>query len=478
MTERRRKRPCGANAAWCWLYEYEDSARWLRWLEVRRWRGGGEVITRLQVEGGSNEPVTCDSTMNIRSLTIGAALPRDGAGRAALLARLGEFARAGRTALEDAGFAVQSTRLSAQPFERWLSSPADAVSVAAEVSGLCVEAGLDYCSVGTIQAQGGSDTHLHAIQERLADVVIAGPNLFTSVQVGDVRSGGVNLDAVRAAAVVIKRLAEETTDGFGNLRFAAAANCPPHVPFYPASYYVGDDSNRGEPEFGLALEAADLAVTAFSEASTHDEGRENLLALLLDHGDRLAQVCGRLAADHGYSFTGLDISMAPFPEETRSTGHAIELLSGVPLGGLGTLAAGTFFTGVLKDARRRLPTVGYSGMMLPVLEDQTISDRAAEGLVTLDTLLLLSAVCGLGLDTVPLPGDISLRQLERIILDMAALAVRLDKPLTARLFPVAGKAAGDPVAWPDFPYFAKARVMPVPGGTYDAGLIGGGWLAL
>src|SRR5439155_14051318 len=149
---------------------------------------------------------------------------------------------------------------------------------------------------------------------------------------------------------------------------------------------------------------------------------------------------------------------------------ALEMVSGAPLGSVGTLSAAAFVTGVLKDARLQLPTTGYSGLMLPVLEDQTLSDRAAEGLVTLHTLLLLSAVCGLGLDTVPLPGDISLRQLERIILDMAALAIRLDKPLTARLFPVPGRAAGEPAEWPDFPYFAKGRVMRVGGDDGGMGM--------
>src|SRR5262245_19496502 len=158
--------------------------------------------------------------MNIRSLTIGAALPRDGEGSAPLIAQLGEFASVGRSAFEDAGFAVQITRLSAQPFERWLSLPDNAVSVASEVSEICADVGIGYFSVGTIQAQGGSDSNLRAIQERLADVVIATQNVFTSIQVGDSHNGGVNLDAVRASAAIMKRLSEETTNGFGNLRFA------------------------------------------------------------------------------------------------------------------------------------------------------------------------------------------------------------------------------------------------------------------
>jgi uncharacterized protein (UPF0210 family) len=49
-------------------------------------------------------------------------------------------------------------------------------------------------------------------------------------------------------------------------------------------------------------------------------------------------------------------------------------------------------------------------------------------------MLAYSAVCGTGLDTIPLPGDASQEQLEKMIGDMATLAVKLHKPLSARLF--------------------------------------------
>jgi uncharacterized protein (UPF0210 family) len=64
------------------------------------------------------------------------------------------------------------------------------------------------------------------------------------------------------------------------------------------------------------------------------------------------------------------------------------------------------------------------------------------------------------LDTLPLPGDLSSGQLNAVLLDLAALAARLDKPLTARLMPIPGKKAGDPTEF-DFPYFANSRVMAV-----------------
>ena len=63
---------------------------------------------------------------------------------------------------------------------------------------------------------------------------------------------------------------------------------------------------------------------------------------------------------------------------------------------------------------------------------------------SLHELLLYSAVCGTGLDTVPLPEDVSEAELAGAYLDVAALSVALNgKPLTARLLPVPGARAGD-----------------------------------
>jgi uncharacterized protein (UPF0210 family) len=409
--------------------------------------------------------------MNIRSLTVGAALPQDEAARAELIDRLGSFAQAGRAALESSGFGVQTTRFSTQPLEQWIGPLDRAHDEVARLGELCTRSGLDYCSLGTVQAATAAPEEVSDLLEAIPDLLSAAENVFASVQVGSHTQEGekINMEAVRASARIIKALSERTADGFGNLRFAAAANCPPHIPFFPASYYEEDDRNGGRPEFGLALEAAGLAVRAFSDARTQGEARANLLALLVDEGGRAAEICGVLSSEHGYTFTGLDISMAPYPKPELSIARALEMISGAPLGSPGTLNAAAFFTGVLKEARAQLPTVGYSGLMLPVLEDQVLADRAAEGLITLDTLLLLSTICGLGLDTIPLPGDVSLRQLEGIILDVATVANRFDKPLTARLLPVPGLSAGDPTEWSDFHYFTKGRVMSVPGNPGSGG---------
>ena len=108
---------------------------------------------------------------------------------------------------------------------------------------------------------------------------------------------------------------------------------------------------------------------------------------------------------------------------------------------MGTLTAAFTLTSAL--AAIPVKQTGYSGLMLPVLEDARIAQRWSEGHISIDSLLSYSSVCGTGLDTVPLPGDITVEQLSSIIGDMASLAVKWNKPLTARLFPVKGKGPGE-----------------------------------
>ena len=81
--------------------------------------------------------------------------------------------------------------------------------------------------------------------------------------------------------------------------------------------------------------------------------------------------------------------------------------------------------------------------MVPVLEDKLLSQRWAESTYDIDSLLAYSAVCGTGLDTIPLPGDITTEQMERMFSDVASLAVKWNKPLTARLQPIHNKKPGD-----------------------------------
>ncbi|MEP6895624.1 MAG: DUF711 family protein, partial [Chloroflexota bacterium] len=218
-------------------------------------------------------------------------------------------------------------------------------------------------------------------------------------------------------------------------------------PFLPAAYH-----DKDKPAFAVATESADLAVRAFENAKSIEEGRTNLISEIERHGKRLADIAKTLRC----KFYGIDFSLAPFPDDAHSLGNAVEKM-GVPKIGLhGSLAAAAILTEAID--RANFPHIGFSGFMQPVLEDSVLAKRAAEGTLTIKDILLYSAVCGTGLDTVPLPGDTTAEQLTPLLLDLCALALRLDKPLTARLMPVPGKATGDDTNF-DFGFFANSKVM-------------------
>jgi hypothetical protein len=107
------------------------------------------------------------------------------------------------------------------------------------------------------------------------------------------------------------------------------------------------------------------------------------------------------------------------------------------------------------------PRVGFCGLMLPVLEDTVLARRAQAGQLTINDLLLLSTICGTGLDCIPLPGAIETETLRDILLDVASLSLRLDKALTARLLPFPAKVAGDSLSF-GFEYFVDGVVMSIP----------------
>ena len=96
--------------------------------------------------------------------------------------------------------------------------------------------------------------------------------------------------------------------------------------------------------------------------------------------------------------------------------------------------------------------------MLPVLEDTVLAQRASEGRYGVRELLLYSSVCGTGLDVVPVPGDTPAELLAAVIADVAALSIKLHKPLSARLFPIPGKKAGE-LAQFNNPFLTDSVVM-------------------
>ncbi len=365
-------------------------------------------------------------------------------------------------AFESVGFEVQTQRVASQPLPGVLApiGPGLATAYAQRVQDLATSYGVDFVALGPVNAADDPD-YVDAIPEMIGET----ESLFCSISTAD-PGRGIDLALIRRTADVIKRVSVLTDDGLSNLYLAATANCPAGAPFFPVAYH-----ESGEPmTFALAIQAADLAIEAFSDASSITDAQERLTQLVTATATDLSTVAESVAADFDIRFGGIDFSLAPFPDEVTSLGGAMERL-GCVLGGGGSAAAAAVIMSALDSASFK--RAGFNGLMLPVLEDAVLAERAAAGQLSVTDLLLYSTICGTGLDTVPLPGDISTEVLAGILLDVATLALRLDKPLTARLMPLPGKAAGDPCGLEDFPYFAPGSVLAAPPGLVPGGLLMG-----
>lgn len=351
-----------------------------------------------------------------------------------------------KATLEASGYPVQTTRLAAPPLSRTLGDdPTRCVQFAIDLESACFVHRFDYATLGP--ARPGDAP---AFCEALPEVLSRTQNVFISAIIAE-PTQGVNLPAVRRAAQVIQRVSTLASDGFANLRFAALSNVPSGSPFFPAAYHDG-----GPPTFAIGVEAAEVAVSALAEATSLSDARARLIRAVEDQAQKITKAAKKTSGLRGVRFAGIDFSLAPYPEAARSLGAALERLTGGAVGEAGTLAAAAFIADTLD--RTKFQHTGFSGMFFPLFEDSVLAARAAEGYLTLNDLLLYCSVCGTGLDTIPLPGDTSPSALAALLVDVAALALRLNKPLTARLMPLPGKQAGDEAKF-DFPYFAPSRVL-------------------
>lgn len=391
--------------------------------------------------------------MKIRSITYfdnpGQPLRED------FLLRAEKFQQETRTCFQDSGIEIQTIRFASAPFATYLGklSPQQTLDFALQLETSLQDQGYQYLSLGPALPEQESSYGL------IPDLIEATQATFCSASM--TRTGaGVSLPAVRACAGIIKQLTPLDPDGFANLFFAALGNVPPGSPFFPAAYHDG-----GPPAFAIALEGADLVVKAFGNASSLESAREVLIRDMEQVAEKITEISLELENRTGADHQGIDFSLAPFPVPGSSTGGAFENLGIDQFGEHGSLAAAAFLADTID--RASFQRTGFSGLMLPVLEDAILAARAASGSLAIKDLLLYSAVCGTGLDTVPLPGDINQDQISAVLTDLAVLSLRLDKPLTARLMPIPGKKAGDRTEF-DFEFFANSKVL----GVESSGLSG------
>lgn len=298
-----------------------------------------------------------------------------------------------------------------------------------------------------------------ARRERLQsalDAIGRFPRMFLNMMIAD--QGRIAVMAAADAAAMVLKVSKKTNNGFDNFRVGTSCNCPPNAPFFPFSRHVGETM-----AFSFALETTGIVLEATKDCGTDVAmARDRVVAALVPKLRTIDEIGLRLQEASGAEYRGLDASLAPFPDGSMSVAALIEQL----LGSLPGSAGGVLITALLTDALRcaleksAAKAVGFNGVMFSLLEDEHLAKANSKRGLTLDALVALAAVCGCGIDMVPLAGLVFQEEVTALMLDIAAMSCTLKKPLGVRVLPIPGRAVNEFTQF-NLDFLCDSRIMGV-----------------
>jgi len=357
--------------------------------------------------------------------------------------------RAAKGEFEKQGYEVETMRIVTQPVTELVSgqSDADALAFLRALDELSAKQAF-IPNVGPGMLRDADDPRgMHLLAQVLASL----PNIEANAIIAG--EDGIHWQVIHESAALVHYVTEHSPHSQGNFNFTATAMLKPYAPFYPGAYHTGAGK-----QFSIGFQGANVVQEVFARTHGNFDASVTELTKQLTIHAKVAETIGqKIAASTGWTFMGVDPTPAPLADV--SIGAAIETYTGARFGSSGTMTAALIITTAVKAVP--VEQIGYSGLMVPVMEDKRLAQRWAEGAYNTDSLLAYSAVCGTGLDTIPLRGDISEAQLARIFGDVASLAWKWHKPLSARLQPVLGKKDGEQTEFSD-PYLFNTTVHALP----------------
>ena len=345
--------------------------------------------------------------------------------------------------LEKNNYYVQTIRASTQSWDDYFDSKNQIVELSKNFEEYSKKYDIDYFNIGPTF----HNNHITNIYDIIDNTSIG----FCTAYLSD--SNEINYEGINKTSKLIKKLSKINNDGFANLRFAALFNVKPGCPFYPASYHKGNYKS-----LSIGFENSDLLYKAFSDLNNIENAGQKLHNILYYEYKKIEDICIDFCNNEKIVYGGIDPSISPSVNPKESIAYAFEKLGIKKFGDPGTLTISKIITDTLKNLE--ITKCGYCGLMLPVLEDFGLSERNNEGTYNINNLLVYSAVCGIGLDTIPIPGNISLNKINNLLADISSLSNKLNKQLSARLMPIPNKCNRDLTEY-NFNYFVNSKIMKI-----------------
>ncbi len=361
------------------------------------------------------------------------------------------------------GIPIINKRIAVTPISMLLaSSKGDPVKYA-----IAMEKAAQACGVNLI---GGFSALVHkgfsAGDLELINAIPEALNVTTrvcsSVNIGSTKSG-INMDAVKLMGGIVKRSAELTADRqcVGATKLVVFCNAPEDNPFMAGAFH-----GVGEPDcvINVGVSGPGVVRCALAKAGTSCDitGVADIIKKTAFKITRMGQLVAYEASKRlDVPFGIVDLSLAPTPAVGDSVAHILEEMGLEQCGCHGTTAA----LALLNDAVKKGGVMasshvgGLSGAFIPVSEDAGMIAAAESGVLTLEKLEAMTAVCSVGLDMIAIPGNTSEEIISAIIADEAAIGMVNSKTTAVRLIPAIGLDVGDSLEWGGL--FGSAPVMKV-----------------
>lgn len=353
--------------------------------------------------------------------------------------------RVGEQIETEYGIPIINKRISVTPIAVVVAAsqptPQDCVKVAKTLDRAAETVGVNF--IGGYSAlvekgyQGGDLALIQSIPEALA----ATNFVCSSVNIGSTKAG-INIDAVRLMGETVKQTAEASDMGCAKL--VVFANAVEDNPFMAGAFHgVGE----ADVEINVGVSGPGVVKRALEKVKgeSFDVVAETVKKTAFKI-TRMGQLVGRVASERlGVPFGIVDLSLAPTPAVGDSVALILEEMGLESVGTHGTTAA----LALLNDAVKKGGVMacnhvgGLSGAFIPVSEDAGMIKAVESGLLNLEKLEAMTAICSVGLDMIAIPGDTTAETIAAMIADEAAIGVINHKTTAVRIIPAKEKQVGD-----------------------------------
>lgn len=380
-----------------------------------------------------------------------------------IVKKAGSLVAVGQQIEKEYGIPIVNKRISVTPIAMLAAAcpGGDVVKFAKALQRAADTCGVNFIGGYSALVHKGFSAGDEALIRSIPEALAVTDNICSSVNIGSTKSG-INMDAVALMGQIVKETAEKTADRdcIGAAKLVVFCNAVEDNPFMAGAFH-----GVGEPDCEIHVGVSGPGVVRAALSKYPDASINELADIIKKTAfkiTRMGQLVGARASKLlDVPFGIVDLSLAPTPAIGDSVAHILEEMGLEMCGTHGTTACLAMLNDAVKKGGVMASSTvgGLSGAFIPVSEDAGMIDAATAGVLTIEKLEAMTAVCSVGLDMIVVPGDISAETISAIIADEAAIGMVNTKTTAVRLIPAIGKKEGETLEFGGL--LGSGPVMPV-----------------